>query len=157
MSLSAELRITCEASSQTYVQPRFLTTHWSVVLRAKDKTSPDCQQALETLCRAYWYPLYAHIRGSGYSPHGAQDLTQGFFFQLLSKDYLRVVAPEKGRFRTFLRMALKRFLVHEWDKVQATPSAQAWRWSNRAELRYGYRGRAFSERRGRNARGRSNL
>ncbi len=105
--------------TQTCLQPRFVTTHWSVVLRAKDKTSPDCQQALETLCRTYWYPLYAFVRGSGYSSHDAQDLTQGFFMRLLAKDYLRVVEPEKGRFRTFLKMALKRFLVHEWDKVRA--------------------------------------
>lgn len=96
-----------------------MTTHWSVVLRAKDKSSPDCQQALETLCRTYWYPLYAFVRVSGYSSHDAQDLTQGFFMRLLAKDYLRVVEPEKGRFRTFLKMALKRFLIHEWDKVRA--------------------------------------
>ncbi len=105
--------------TQTCLPPRFLTTHWSVVLRAKDKTSPDCQQALETLCRTYWYPLYAFVRSSGYSPPDAQDLTQGFFLRLLAKDYLRVVEPEKGRFRTFLKMALKRFLLHEWDKVRA--------------------------------------
>ena len=101
------------------LQPRFVTTHWSVVLKAKDKSLPDCQQALETLCRTYWYPLYAFVRGSGYSSHDAQDLTQGFFMRLLAKDYLRVVEPEKGLFRTFLKMALKRFLVHEWDKVRA--------------------------------------
>jgi DNA-directed RNA polymerase specialized sigma24 family protein len=97
----------------------FLTTHWSVVLAAKDKASPSCSQALETLCRTYWYPLYAFVRSSGYSPHDAQDLTQGFFARLLAKDYLRVVAPEKGRFRTFLKMALKRFLSHEWERNRA--------------------------------------
>jgi RNA polymerase sigma-70 factor (ECF subfamily) len=97
----------------------FLTTHWSVVLAAKDKTSPDCAQALETLCATYWYPLYAFVRGSGYSPHDAQDLTQGFFARLLAMDYLRVVGPEKGRFRTFLKMALKRFLAHEWQRSRA--------------------------------------
>ncbi len=108
-----------ENQTRTTFQPRFVTTHWSVVLMAQDKTSPDCQQALETLCRTYWYPLYAFVRGSGYSPQDAQDLTQGFFMQLLEKDYLRVVDPQKGRFRTFLKMALKRFLGHEWDKVRA--------------------------------------
>jgi len=96
-----------------------VTTHWSVVLAAKDKTSPDCAQALETLCKTYWYPLYAFVRSSGYSPPDAQDLTQGFFARLLAKGYLRVVEPEKGRFRTFLRMALKRFLAHEWERVRA--------------------------------------
>ncbi len=100
-------------------RPLFVTTHWSVVLAAKDKASPDCAQALETLCRTYWFPLYAFVRGSGQSPHDAQDLTQTFFARLLAKNYLRVVAPEKGRFRTFLRMALKRFLANEWERLRA--------------------------------------
>jgi RNA polymerase sigma-70 factor (ECF subfamily) len=108
-----------EGLAQTPPQPLFLTTHWSVVLAAKDKASPGCSEALETLCRTYWYPLYAFVRGSGYSPHDAQDLTQGFFERLLAKDYLRLVDPEKGRFRTFLKMALKRFLVHEWERGKA--------------------------------------
>lgn len=94
----------------------FVTTRWSVVLAAKEKGSPEGAQALETLCRTYWYPLYAFVRGSGYSPPDAQDLTQEFFARLLAKDYLRAVAPEKGRFRTFLRMAMKRFLAKEWGR-----------------------------------------
>ena len=108
-----------EGLAQTPPQPLFLTTHWSVVLAAKDKSSPGCSEALEILCRTYWYPLYAFVRGSGYSPHDAQDLTQGFFEKLLAKDYLRVVDPEKGRFRTFLKTAIKRFLVHEWERGTA--------------------------------------
>ncbi|HWI57605.1 MAG TPA: sigma-70 family RNA polymerase sigma factor [Bacillota bacterium] len=97
----------------------FVTTRWSVVLAAKDKASPDSAAALEILCRTYWYPLYAFVRGSGFSPEDAQDLTQEFFVRLLAKDYLRVVEPEKGRFRTFLRMALKRFLANEWERLRA--------------------------------------
>ena len=97
-------------------QPVFVTTRWSVVLAAQDKSSPDSAAALETLCRAYWYPLYAYVRGCGRSPHDAQDLTQAFFAQLLAKDWLRVVLPEKGRFRTFLLVAMKRFLTNEWHR-----------------------------------------
>jgi RNA polymerase sigma-70 factor (ECF subfamily) len=97
----------------------FLTTHWSVVLSARDKHSPNSTQALETLCHTYWYPLYAFVRRSGYAPCDAQDLTQGFFEQLLARNYLRLVTPEKGRFRTFLKVALKRFLIHEWDRKRA--------------------------------------
>ena len=97
----------------------FVTTRWSIVLSAKEKGSPDSASALETLCRTYWYPLYAFVRSSGYSPHDAQDLTQEFFARLLAKDYLRVVDPEKGRFRTFLKMAVKRFLTNEWERVRA--------------------------------------
>lgn len=74
---------------------------------------------MEALCRAYWYPLYAFVRRSGRSPEDAQDLTQAFFARLLERDFLRLVDPEKGRFRTFLLVALKRFLAQEWHKSQA--------------------------------------
>jgi RNA polymerase sigma-70 factor (ECF subfamily) len=87
-----------------------------VVLTAQDKSSPDSAAALEVLCRTYWYPLYAYVRGSGRSQHDAQDLTQEFFARLLARDWLRVVLPEKGRFRTFLLVTMKRFLTNEWHR-----------------------------------------
>ena len=97
----------------------FVTTHWSVVLSAREKHSPQSAAALETLCRTYWYPLYAYLRRQGRSPHDAQDLTQGFFARLLQKDYLEAAAREKGKFRTFLLVALKRFTANEWDREHA--------------------------------------
>lgn len=100
-------------------RPYFVTTHWSVVLAAQDKSSPDSAAALERLCRYYWYPLYAYVRGTGRSPHDAQDLTQEFFARLLAQDWLRVVLPERGRFRTFLLVAMKRFLANEWHRGMA--------------------------------------
>jgi RNA polymerase sigma-70 factor (ECF subfamily) len=97
----------------------FATTHWSVVLTAQDPAAPESSAALETLCRTYWYPVYAFVRRQGQHPHDAQDLTQEFFARLLQKDYLRSVAREKGRFRTFLIVALKRFMANEWDRARA--------------------------------------
>lgn len=97
----------------------FLTTHWSVVLAAGDSDSPQNVEALEMLCRTYWYPIYAYVRRQGYQPSDAEDLTQGFFARLLAKRHLRSVGPEKGRFRTFLLVALKRFLINERDKAHA--------------------------------------
>ncbi|SRR5258708_4007470 len=99
-------------------QPVFVTTHWSVVLSARDQASPECADALETLCRVYWYPLYAYARWQGRSPHDAEDLTQEFFARLLQKNYLDAVEPARGRFRTFLRVAFKRFMADEWDRLQ---------------------------------------
>ena len=84
----------------------FETTHWSVVLNARQSASPDAEVALEKLCRTYWYPLYAYVRRQGHDPHDAQDLTQEFFARLLEKNYLESVAPEKGKFRSFLLAAL---------------------------------------------------
>ncbi len=94
----------------------FATTRWSVVLAAQDRASPESASALETLCRTYWYPLYAFVRRQGRGPEDAQDLTQAFFAKLLEKHYLRAAAREKGRFRTFLLVAFKRFLANEWDR-----------------------------------------
>lgn len=99
--------------------PLFVTTRWSVVLAAQDKSSPASAEALEAICRAYWSPLYALVRRQGHAPHDAQDLTQEFFARLLHKDYLQAADREKGRLRTFLHVALKRFLANEWDRVRA--------------------------------------
>jgi len=98
---------------------RFVTTHWSVVLSARDPHCPRSRQALESLCRAYWYPLYSYARRAGHSPPDAEDFTQGFFARLLEKDYLSAAARDKGRFRTFLLVALKRYLANEWDRQHA--------------------------------------
>src|SRR5262249_2887274 len=67
---------------------RFRTTRWSLVLAARDRTSPEARQALQELCEAYWYPLYAFIRRCGHPAEDAQDLTQEFFVRLLEKDFL---------------------------------------------------------------------
>ena len=95
----------------------FVTTHWSVVLSAQDRSSARSAQAMESLCRAYWYPLYAYVRRLGHQSADAQDLTQEFFARLLAKEWLASADREKGRFRTFLVVALKRFLANEWDRV----------------------------------------
>ena len=97
----------------------FATTRWSVVLAARDEASPASQQALETLCRGYWYPLYAFVRRSGRSAHDAEDLTQEFFARLLQKHWLDAAEQERGRFRTFMMMVMKRFLANEWDRSQS--------------------------------------
>ena len=97
----------------------FATTHWSVVLRAGDSQAPESAEALEKLCRAYWYPLYAYIRRQGHAPADAQNLTQEFFFQFLEKKQLRVADPERGRFRSFLLTVLKRLLISEWRHEHA--------------------------------------
>jgi RNA polymerase sigma factor (sigma-70 family) len=99
-------------------QSLFATTHWSVVLAAADEETPEAAAALERLCSTYWYPLYAFIRRQGYEIADAQDSTQAFFAHLLRKDFLRGVAPEKGRFRSFLLACLKHFLADEWEKAR---------------------------------------
>lgn len=88
---------------------RFRTTRWTVVLQAQRGESAE---ALESLCRNYWQPLYAYARRHGHAQHDAEDLTQSFFARLLEKDYLKAVQREKGPFRAFLLMAFKRFIAN---------------------------------------------
>jgi len=105
-----------EPSSET---PRvFPQTRWSVVLAARQPT-PESAAALEIICRDYWYPLFAYVRRCGKSPHDAQDLTQEFFCRLLEKRWLDSADREKGKLRSFLILALKRFMSNEWDRASA--------------------------------------
>jgi len=107
-----------QGSEWTAGRAWFATTHWTVVLAAGRCDSTRAAQALEELCRTYWYPLYAYVRRQGRSPHDAQDLTQEFFARFLAKNYLTEVSRDKGRFRSFLLAALKHFLANEWDKAK---------------------------------------
>ena len=97
----------------------FTTTHWSIVLNAQDPASPEAGEALEKLCRSYWYPLYAYVRRQGHDEAEAKDLTQGFFAKLLEKNYLADVRRDKGKFRTFLLVSIRHFISDEWDKARA--------------------------------------
>lgn len=96
----------------------FATTCWSVVLAAGGSDSPPAHRALQTLCSAYWYPIYVYVRRKGYSPDEAQDLTQEFFAQVIAKDRLRLADRSKGKFRTFLLAMLDYFLAREWSRAR---------------------------------------
>jgi RNA polymerase sigma-70 factor (ECF subfamily) len=97
----------------------FATTRWTVVLAAGNKRAPQADAALEELCRTYWYPLYAYVRRQGHSSADAEDLTQAFFARLLEKNYLEGISSDGGKFRSFLLVALKRFLANEWDRANS--------------------------------------
>jgi RNA polymerase sigma-70 factor (ECF subfamily) len=86
------------------------------VLAAGQCSSAEAQDALEKLCRAYWFPLYSYVRRKGHEPADAQDLTQEFFARLLARNYLGQVDPKKGKLRSFLLAAMNHFLANEWDR-----------------------------------------
>ena len=97
----------------------FATTQWTVVLAAGDRESPQAAEALENLCRTYWYPLYAFIRRKGHAAAEAEDLTQEFFARLLSRDFPAGIKPVGGKFRSYLLTALQHFLTNEWQRARA--------------------------------------
>jgi RNA polymerase sigma-70 factor (ECF subfamily) len=90
-----------------------------MVLAAGHGAEPAARHALEELCQAYWPPLFSFIRRQGYTPHDAQDLTQGFFAWLLASHHLGVADPERGKFRSFLLIRLKHFLSDERKRAHA--------------------------------------
>ncbi|MEI8383354.1 MAG: sigma-70 family RNA polymerase sigma factor [Planctomycetota bacterium] len=96
----------------------FVTTRWSVVVAASQDNSEESDQALETLCTAYWVPVYAYVCRVT-NGEEARDLTQGFFAHLLEKKAIGKASPDRGRFRAFLLTALKNFLANERDKQKA--------------------------------------
>ncbi len=96
----------------------FSTTRWSLVLATRDDTRP-ARDALSWLCEQYRAPVVAYVRRFGYPRQDAEDLAQAFFVKFLEARYHADADPTRGRFRTFLLTALKRFLanVHDHDSA----------------------------------------
>lgn len=100
-------------------QARFATTHWSVVLAAGDRAHSHWEEALQSLCQTYWFPLYAFVRRQGVQPDEALDLTQGFFARFLEKEWFTAADPARGRFRNFMMASIKHFINNEWARQRA--------------------------------------
>ncbi|MHC4517823.1 MAG: RNA polymerase sigma factor, partial [Planctomycetota bacterium] len=98
----------------------FTTTHWSLVgaARPDEASQTRAREALEELCRIYWYPLYAFVRSRGHSAVDAQDLTQAFFARIIETGGFASADRERGRFRSYLLGAMKHFLANEWHRAQ---------------------------------------
>ena len=96
----------------------FEDTNWFTIRQAGSPDSPQTDPARASVCQTYWYPIYFYVRRLGRSPEDAQDLTQEFFSRLCQKNYLHSADREKGKFRSFLLMMLKRFLADQWDRAR---------------------------------------
>jgi RNA polymerase sigma factor (sigma-70 family) len=97
----------------------FQSTLWSQVRAAALTEGAAATPALESLCRAYWHPIYAFLRRSGHECDNAKDLTQDFFLYLLQEGLLQKADEERGRFRSFLLGALKFFVSNERARAGA--------------------------------------
>ena len=109
------------ALQTTTRESSFASTRWAVVHQAADSqtASQHALSALSELCQIYWRPVYVFLRRQGIAQHDAQDLTQGFFADLIeSRSYTRA-DPTKGRFRSFLLGTLKHFVAHARDRDHA--------------------------------------
>ena len=100
-------------------QARFRTTRWSLIAAASEGATPEAREALASLCRDYWYPLYAFVRRRGHDASAAEDVVQGFFTRLLEKGEFAAADRRKGRFRSFLLTSCSHFLANRADHERA--------------------------------------
>jgi RNA polymerase sigma factor (sigma-70 family) len=119
---------------------QFHTTLWTLVMVSAQSQAEGGKAALAELCRIYWYPLYSFARRRGYSPHDAQDLTQGFFLHLLEHKALIQVDRLKGKFRSFLLASFQNYLSNEAQRAHSLKRGRNYEfvsldWEN-AESRY---------------------
>ena len=110
-----------EPTKDGMVSPQqwFVTTHWSVVLSAKNGSGEQANVALNRQCDTYWVTMYALVRRCGHEPHDERVLVQECVARLLARDFLRAVDRSKGKFRSFLLAALDHFLANEWRRAKA--------------------------------------
>ena len=114
-------RVSTPGSQSTTLNPRmdlkperqsaFPPTRWSLVLAAQEEASETSRLALGELCEAYWHPLYAFVRHTGYNPQQSEDFVQGFFASLIARSSLDTVSPEKGKLRSFFLASLKKHIA----------------------------------------------
>src|ERR1700681_4443145 len=97
----------------------FPDTRWTLVTRSRE-SAEGRGRALEGLLAAYWKPLYYHVRRKGRSVEDSKDAIQGFFAQLLDREFLERLDPSKGRLRGYLRTAIDNYLHnrHEADAAK---------------------------------------
>ena len=86
--------------------------------RCDEASQTHAREALEELCRTYWYPLYAFVRNGGHSAVDAQDLTQAFFARIIETGGFASADRKRGRFRSYLLGAMKHFLANQWHRAQ---------------------------------------
>lgn len=125
----------------------FETTNWTLVLTASDEQADLRERALESLCRSYWYPLYSYVRRRGHTHADAEELTQDFFVRFIDGRFLAGLSPEKGRFRSFLLVCLKRFLINAHESRTAAKRGGGVRhvsWDS-AEAERRYRGESAAD------------
>ena len=107
----------CDPAQNSGGGASFGDTDWWVVRKAGHPELPQADAAQASLYRTYWHPVYWYVRRLGHRHEDAQDLAQEFFARLLEKNYVQAAAAEKGQFRSYLLMMLKRFLADQWDRA----------------------------------------
>jgi RNA polymerase sigma-70 factor (ECF subfamily) len=106
--------------------PHFRPTRWSLILQARSSDEPTAREALQQLCEAYWYPLYAVVRQRGMSPEDAADSIQSFFAHIIENAVFTRAERSKGKLRSWLLGALQQHLADETRQRTATKRGGSW-------------------------------
>jgi RNA polymerase sigma-70 factor (ECF subfamily) len=88
----------------------FPSTSWTLIQKVQKGSEQEATQALDEICRSYWYAIYAYARRYGFNGEDAEDLTQVFFQNLVSYESLQAVTQERGKLRNFMLAMLKRII-----------------------------------------------
>lgn len=95
-------------------------TAWPVILGAASRGTAEGERHFEAMVQAYWRPVFWSLARQWRCPHeDALDLTQEFFLRLYEKDFLEKAAPERGRFRTFLKLQLRNLAIDDLRRRRA--------------------------------------
>lgn len=96
---------------------RFPSTRWSVIEGARSSDEAERSRAMGTICGAYWRAVYKYVRLRwNRTTEDAQDLTQGFFAEMLERELLNRFDASRSRLRTYLRLCVDSFVMNE-DKA----------------------------------------
>jgi len=91
----------------------FPSTGWTLIRAIQDRKHPDRPEMLNRFARLYRKPVFCFLRAAGRPAAEAEDLTQEFFLHALQDEWIANADPQRGRFRTFLRMHLRSFLADQ--------------------------------------------
>ncbi len=99
----------------------FPNTTWASLFSMTDAASAAArQEALSKIVGRYWRPVYAYVRASAGKPvEDAKDLTQAFFCHMIEDDMFAKYVRERGRFRDYLKGALRNFLAESYRSSSA--------------------------------------
>jgi RNA polymerase sigma factor (sigma-70 family) len=93
---------------------KFPATRWSLIEAIRGPDQAGQARALDTLFAAYWKPVYKYLRLRwNRPPEDTQDLTQGFFAEMLERDLLAKYDPAKSKLRTYLRLCADSFVMNQ--------------------------------------------
>jgi len=104
-------------SSDQGSRARFVPTRWSLVAKASNPNAAIAREAMEELVRAYWWPMYAYVRGLRTTREDAADIVQGLLTNLLETRRLESAGVDRGRFRNWIRAALKFHMGHDRERA----------------------------------------